>query len=1010
MAREDSASTAAAAHPRDPTRDIDWSVPIGFKYRHPRSHIKYTWRKDAGWDAGVLVSPPHTVTMDIAATALHYGQTCFEGLKAFRMKDGKVRIFRPELNALRLQASCRACMMEAPSIDIFLEALRRVVNDNLDYVPPQGSTGSMYIRPFVIGTGPQLGLSPASEFQFIILVNPVGPYYAGGMGSPVRALIAHSLDRAAPHGTGSTKVGGNYAPVFASTAAASAKGFTVNLFLDAQTNSKIEEFATSNFAACKRRADGSIVYVTPRSESILKGVTNQAFATELASRQFGWLVERRDIPWEEVKEFDEVVATGTAVTMTPIGEIHREIKRPGKKVKVAEDSGALTGNYEWDKDEEVEVGASVDVEVIKFEQEPAEFRKLYNAVVDLQKGELPGWEKYGPMRMIPGILHLRRQCFSAVVYARASASVRTSFARTPSTFGRYVSSTTVRIGATSGSKASQLSLSLLIIVSGGSALWLSAKRGEPVHAEAREKEDETSGDETALVPVDDTVLQDTTSALDNRPGLMWSIVQCLAPDAPLLILIVAITCATAAVNLATPVAIGELVAVVQGLASHRNPSGMSVPDIVANEIAAPSLKLLGLFVAQGILTCIDINFVTVLGERIALRLKHDLYQALLRQDMAFFDSHMQGEVIGRLTQDISDFKHSLKLTITQGLKSITQIVFTFFHLLRTSQKLSLALVATMPVVYAAMNAYGAFLRKLSRKARRGDSIASGVAGEVVANIRTVRAFAAEEREVEHYMDAAEGASRMNRSLGFHIGLFQGVTNTVIGAMILIILSYGGTLVSQGEMTGGQLMTYMIATQNAQKSLASVAVLFGQAVKAVGSASRVFEYIELQPRILVREKPVVLEEFKGQIEFKDVSFRYPTRKDQVVLDNFTLSIPVGKVVALCGHSGSGKSTVGQLIERFYDVGEGRILVDNVDVRDLDPRYGNPTATREQVLTAAKQANAAEFIASFPDGYDTVVGERGATLSGGQKQRIAIARAILKDPKFLILDEATSALDC
>ncbi|KAJ3199066.1 ATP-binding cassette, sub-B (MDR TAP), member 8, partial [Entophlyctis luteolus] len=916
MAREDSASTAAAAHPRDPTRDIDWSVPIGFKYRHPRSHIKYTWRKDAGWDAGVLVSPPHTVTMDIAATALHYGQTCFEGLKAFRMKDGKVRIFRPELNALRLQASCRACMMEAPSIDIFLEALRRVVNDNLDYVPPQGSTGSMYIRPFVIGTGPQLGLSPASEFQFIILVNPVGPYYAGGMGSPVRALIAHSLDRAAPHGTGSTKVGGNYAPVFASTAAASAKGFTVNLFLDAQTNSKIEEFATSNFAACKRRADGSIVYVTPRSESILKGVTNRSCAG-------GCYWYRCD-------------------------EIHREIKRPGKKVKVAEDSGALTGNYEWDKDEEVEVGASVDVEVIKFEQEPAEFRKLYNAVVDLQKGELPGWEK---------------------------------------------------IGASSGSKASQLSLSLLIIVSGGSALWLSAKRGEPVHAEAREKEDETSGDETALVPVDDTVLQDTTSALDNRPGLMWSIVQCLAPDAPLLILIVAITCATAAVNLATPVAIGELVAVVQGLASHRNPSGMSVPDIVANEIAAPSLKLLGLFVAQGILTCIDINFVTVLGERIALRLKHDLYQALLRQDMAFFDSHLQGEVIGRLTQDISDFKHSLKLTITQGLKSITQIVFTFFHLLRTSQKLSLALVATMPVVYAAMNAYGAFLRKLSRKARRGDSIASGVAGEVVANIRTVRAFAAEEREVEHYMDAAEGASRMNRSLGFHIGLFQGVTNTVIGAMILIILSYGGTLVSQGEMTGGQLMTYMIATQNAQKSLASVAVLFGQAVKAVGSASRVFEYIELQPRILVREKPVVLEEFKGQIEFKDVSFRYPTRKDQVVLDNFTLSIPVGKVVALCGHSGSGKSTVGQLIERFYDVGEGRILVDNVDVRDLDPswlrshigyisqepvlfatsifeniRYGNPTATREQVLTAAKQANAAEFIASFPDGYDTVVGER------------------------------------
>ncbi|KAJ3084212.1 hypothetical protein HDU99_002577 [Rhizoclosmatium hyalinum] len=387
---------------REPTSTIDWSQPIGFKYRHPRSHIKYIWTKETGWDKGELVRGNHTVTVDIAATALHYGQTCFEGMKAFRMKDGKIRIFRPELNAQRIQESCKAASMEAPPLPVFLDALRRVVEDNLDFVPPQGSNGSMYIRPFVFGSGPQLGLSPAPEFTFIILVNPVGPYYAGGMGSPVKALIAHSLDRAAPHGTGNTKLGGNYAPVFASTSVASAKGFTVNLFLDAATNTHIEEFATSNFAGCKRGADGKTIYVTPRSGSILKGVTNRSCA-ELASRHLGWNVERREISWDEVKDFDEVVATGTAVVMTPIGEIHREIKRPGKKVKVSADTGATTGAYDWDKDDEEEVGAEVDVQIVKFSKPPTEFRKLYDAVLDLQQGNLPGWQDYGWMWPAEGI-------------------------------------------------------------------------------------------------------------------------------------------------------------------------------------------------------------------------------------------------------------------------------------------------------------------------------------------------------------------------------------------------------------------------------------------------------------------------------------------------------------------------------------------------------------------------------------------------------------------------------
>ncbi|KAJ3031619.1 UNVERIFIED_CONTAM: ATP-binding cassette, sub-B (MDR TAP), member 8 [Siphonaria sp. JEL0065] len=506
--------------------------------------------------------------------------------------------------------------------------------------------------------------------------------------------------------------------------------------------------------------------------------------------------------------------------------------------------------------------------------------------------------------------------------------------------------------------------------------------------------------------------------------LTGAILLALAPDALLLTAIVLTTGATAAVNIATPTVIGELVAVIQAL---------SVDDNTLT-LHAPALKLLLLFAAQGLLTALDINLVTVLGERLSRRLKHDLYASLMRMDMAFFDQNMHGELVGRLSQDIAEFKHTFKLIITQGLKCATQIVFTTLHLVTVSQKLSLALLATMPILYIAMNLYGIFLRRLSKSARVGDSMASSVAGEAISNIRTVRAFAAEAREVDHYMNATLESSKLNSRLGFHIGMFQGITNFSIGSMILVILAYGGNLVGRGELTGGQLMTYLISTQNAQKSLASLGVLFGQAIKALGSASRIFEYIKLNPTIKAKENAIIPTNFEGSIEFNNVTFRYPTRPDQVILDRFSLHIPVGKVVALCGASGSGKSTVGQLIERFYDVGAGSVLIDGVDIRDLDPswirnhigyinqepilfaasiyeniKYGAPDATRQEVEWAAKQANAADFIESFPDRYDTVVGERGVTLSGGQKQRIAIARAILKDPKFLILDEATSALD-
>ncbi|KAJ3055188.1 ATP-binding cassette, sub-B (MDR TAP), member 8 [Rhizophlyctis rosea] len=534
-------------------------------------------------------------------------------------------------------------------------------------------------------------------------------------------------------------------------------------------------------------------------------------------------------------------------------------------------------------------------------------------------------------------------------------------------------------------------------------------------------------DDDSASKASETVKDKETSEASNWT-LIKEIWKHLRPDWLLLLAIVGFTTLTAAINIYTPIVIGDLISIVQKELNNRI---KRPPDFTA--LNAPAAKLLGLFSLQGFLTFLDISLVSRLGENLSKRMRRELYSAILAQDMAFFDSHMQGEVVGRLTQDVSEFKHTFKLVITQGLKATTQIMGTGVHLIRISPSLTFTLLATMPFLYLAMNLYGVYLRKVSKQSKSGDSLASGVAGEAVANIRTVRAFASEDQELERYGEAMEAASLLNTKLGFHIGAFQGMTNASIGCMILVILYYGGKLVASGDMTGGQLMTYMVSTQNLQRSLALVGVLFGQVIKAFGSAARVFEYVHLRPDIPIKGG-IIPAGFEGRIEFRNVEFTYPTRPEHQVLRNLNLVLPVGKVVALCGPSGSGKSTIAQLVERFYDADRGQVLIDGVDVRHLDPswlrrqigyigqepilfattvyeniRYGRPDASREEVEAAARQANAADFISKFPDGYETVVGERGVTLSGGQKQRIAIARALLKDPKVLILDEATSALD-
>jgi branched-chain amino acid aminotransferase len=251
----------------------------------------------------------------MGATALHYGQACFEGLKAFTHEDGSVHVFRPDENAKRLKSSCERTLMPVVPEDLFLKAVNEVVRDNIEYVPPYGTGGSLYLRPLMFGSGPRIGLQPADEYTLIIMVIPVGDYYKGGL-EPVDGVIITDFDRAAPRGVGNVKVAGNYAADMLPNMRSKEKGFPIGLYLDAATQSTIEEFSTSNFVGIDNK---NKKYVTPKSSSVLPSITNKSLMTIAAEE--GLTVEAREIPIDEMETFDEVLACGTAVVVTPVGSV-----------------------------------------------------------------------------------------------------------------------------------------------------------------------------------------------------------------------------------------------------------------------------------------------------------------------------------------------------------------------------------------------------------------------------------------------------------------------------------------------------------------------------------------------------------------------------------------------------------------------------------------------------------------------------------------------------------------
>ncbi|KAJ2673370.1 hypothetical protein IWW42_002380 [Coemansia sp. RSA 1085] len=501
------------------------------------------------------------------------------------------------------------------------------------------------------------------------------------------------------------------------------------------------------------------------------------------------------------------------------------------------------------------------------------------------------------------------------------------------------------------------------------------------------------------------------------------IIRLLAPECWLLLSVIVTSIGAAVVSVWVPVVMGDLVSVITRSASSL--------DIV-EKLKSPARRLVGLALANGLLTFAHTTLVTILGERVGSRLHAQALDALLWHDMAFFDSAQSGSIVARVSADVREFQSTFKKLVTLGLKSLALTGGVAWQLISLSPQLSLTLTLGMTGAYSCLLLYGQKLRRLRRAATEWESISSGIASEAIANMRTVRTLNAEAAELNLFSEArAEQMAHASR-FGLHMGCFQGLTSIAVGMGMASVLYGGGKLVAQGHLSAGELIAFVSATQAAQRALDALGVLLSQAVRARGCISRVQETIGLVPQH--PRTGVQLENPQGHVRFMDVDFSYPTRPHAPVLRQFNLDVPAGQVIALCGESGSGKSTVASLLERFYEPSRGAIWLDACPLTHLDTqwhrkqigfipqdpalfsttirenlRLANPQANNTEIEQACKLANAHGFIMQFPHGYDTVVGERGALLSGGQKQRIAIARALLRNPRILILDEATSALD-
>jgi ATP-binding cassette subfamily B protein len=464
-------------------------------------------------------------------------------------------------------------------------------------------------------------------------------------------------------------------------------------------------------------------------------------------------------------------------------------------------------------------------------------------------------------------------------------------------------------------------------------------------------------------------------------------------------------------------------------------------DLIDHGFAAGSsvqwhfLALFGIALVWAATVAARFYNVTWIGERVTSDLRSAIYRRMLEQSPQYFETTRTGEVLSRLTGDTTLVQTVVGSSISMGLRSFFQFLGGLVMLAVTSPKLFVITIALLLAVVVPLIWGGRRMRKLSRESQDRIADTSAVAGEILNAMPTVQAFTHEQWEAQRFDAAVESSFRVAiRRTWVRAGLTAGIIAGVFGA-IVFVLWLGARAVIAGTMSAGELAAFVLYAVFTAGGVGVLAEVWGDVMRAAGAMGRLMELLAAEPTIRAPQRPVPLPETRqAEVRFERVVFRYPSRPKTAALGDISLHIREGETVALVGPSGAGKTTVFQLLLRFYDVAGGAILFNGVDVRNLDPqmlrahigivpqepvifsadafeniRYGNADASDEAVIAAAKMALADEFIARLPQGYKTFLGERGVRLSGGQRQRIAIARAILKNPPLLLLDEATSALD-
>ncbi len=471
--------------------------------------------------------------------------------------------------------------------------------------------------------------------------------------------------------------------------------------------------------------------------------------------------------------------------------------------------------------------------------------------------------------------------------------------------------------------------------------------------------------------------------------------------------------------------------------------GQAVKSVIDNGFIAGSEQqlqatILGLVFLVGLLavgTFSRFYLMSWLGERVSADIRKAVFNRIVTLHPSYFEENRSGELMSRLTTDTALLQSIIGSSFSMSLRSLFLLIGGLIMLFVTNLKLSLVVIVAVPFILIPMLVYGRKVRALAETSQGAIADIGTYAGEIIQNIKVVQSYTHEAREQIAFGHEVEKAfvvaKRRVKQRSFLIAIVIFLTFAAISSMLWI----GGMDVLSGKMTGGELGAFVFYAIIVATSVATIAEVYGELQRAAGSATRLLDLLKVQSDIKQSSQPSVLKkQSSSAISFEQVNFSYPSRPDIAALHDINLVIPTGKTIALVGPSGAGKTTLFELLQRFYDPQHGQIKFNDIDITQLaltdlrdamgmvpqqpilfssdvwhNIRYGNPQATDAQVIEAAKRAHADEFINQLPQGYSSFLGEQGVRLSGGQKQRIALARAILKDPSVLLLDEATSALD-